>query len=801
MDVEMSVSQLADLLTEIGLEVEGVETHEQVKGGMEGIVIGEVKTCDKHPNADRLSLTTVDVGREDHLQVVCGAPNVAAGQKVLVATVGTTLYDKEGNPWKIKKGKIRGEVSEGMICAADEVGLGDDHSGIMVLEPDTETGKLAKDHFELKEDTVFEIGLTPNRSDATSHIGVAKDLAAALKVNHGFKGEVKLPEIIDLPMSVNPEEVKVLVENSQACPRFSGILIRDLEIKPSPGWLVDCLSAIGVRPINNIVDVTNFVLHEMGQPLHAYDWSKVGGHEVRVKTLPEGSKFTTLDEQERSLTSNDLMICDGNDAGMCIAGVFGGQGSGVTADSTSIFLESAHFDSKWVRRSSTRHLLFTDAAKVFEKGSDPNICVYALRRAAALICELAGGRIASEVIDIYPEPVKPKEVRLSYQKLARLVGAEISPDEVKNILLALEMEILEGNEDVISVAVPTNKSDVTREADLIEEVLRIYGYNKVPVQAKMTFAVHSLPQPDAGSIRSRISDYLSSIGFHEMMSMSMVDNKYVGAGIANKEEELIRINNTSHIHLEIMRPNLMVSALEAVRHNQNHQQTRIRLFEFGKSYQVLDGHYTEADHLTISLYGWSDESWLLSGVSEEKEYYVLKQVSEHVLSLLGLDHWKIEMADSPEFAAGVKYTIGRDCLAKLGVMHPDLCKKMDVKGPVFLVDFDWNKLLELARVDQVKVKPLGRFPSVRRDLALVLDKGVPYDDVLQSIKHAAGKTLEEVNLFDVYQAEKALGKGQKSYALSVTLRNTEKTFSDKEIEKIMHKILRRLEKDVHATLR
>ena len=496
--IEMTPERIGEILTDIGLEVEGMEVVQSVKGGLEGVVVGHVTSCGKHPNADKLSLTTVDVGSERDLQIVCGAPNVAQGQKVLVATIGTTLYDADEKPWTIKKGKIRGEVSEGMICAEDELGLGASHNGIMVLPEETAVGTLASDHFNVETDYVFEIGLTPNRSDATNHLGTAKDLAAALKINYGHDGVVKLPAVNDFKVDSKDLPVEVVVENSEACPRYVGVSIKDIEIKESPEWLKRRLKAVGVRPINNIVDITNFVLHETGQPLHAFDLKEIKDRKVIVKTLPEGSTFVSLDEVERKLSSQDLMICDGQSNGMCIAGVFGGVKSGVKEHTTDIFLESAHFNAKWVRRSSMRHNLRTDAAKVFEKGSDPNVSLYALKRACLLMKELAGAKVASEIVDIYPEPVQPRQIEVRYERVKTLIGVDITPVEIRTILEAMEMEIIRESDSSFVVSVPTNKSDVIREVDVIEEILRIYGFNKVPISDKLNTSITVSPNPDPG---------------------------------------------------------------------------------------------------------------------------------------------------------------------------------------------------------------------------------------------------------------------------------------------------------------
>ncbi len=800
-DLNQSPEKLAEILTEIGLEVEGYETTYPVPGGLEGVIVGEVIECSPHPNADRLSLTKVNIGADNLLQVVCGAPNVAKGQKVLVATVGTSLYDKEGTPWKIKKGKIRGEVSEGMICAEDELNLGNDHSGIIVLDDMAEVGTAAREQMGIQADTIFEIGLTPNRSDATSHLGVALDLAAALKINYGHDGVVQRPSVATWQIDNQDLPIKVSVDDFQACPRYAGVCIQGVHIGESPDWLKARLLSIGVRPINNVVDVTNFVLHEMGQPLHAFDYRQVTNQEVRVKVLPDGTIFKSLDEVDRKLSDNDLMICDGEDRGMCIAGVFGGINSGVTDSTTDIFLESAHFNALWVRRTSTRHLLYTDAAKTFEKGSDPNICVTALKRAALLIKELAGGSIASEIIDIYPDPVEPKVIELSYAQLNKLVGTNIPTDEVQNILEAMEMVIKSSDEEGLAVAVPTNKADVLREADLIEEVLRIYGFNKVPVSDQMSFAMQPSAHPDPSTIKNKIANYLASNGFLEMMALSMVDRKYVEEVFEFEESALVRINNTSNVQIEVMRPDLMISALEAVVHNQNRQQTSLRLFEFGKTYQQEDGEYVERGVLSLTLSGFSMDSWLADSLPSEKEFFVLKSMVEGIFGQLGLQGLKTSHSESKSFSSGLAYGRGKQQFAAVGRVSENLIQGMQIRGPVFYAEIDWDLVLQFAKIDQVKLAAISRYPTVRRDLAMVINRTVPFDQIRALIEKRYRKVISEINLFDVYEDEKVLGQGKKSYALSIVFQDPTRTFSDKDVDKMTDTIIADLGSQLGAKLR
>ena len=593
------IERISEILTDLGLEVEGVEQQESIKGGLKGVVIGHVLECTKHPNADKLSLTKVDIGQGDPVQIVCGAPNVAAGKKVVVATVGTELYSAEGEAWKIKKGKIRGEVSEGMICAEDELGLGNDHSGIIVLPEDTPVGIAARDFYNVEDDYVIEIGLTPNRSDATCHMGVAEDIAAYFKINTEDNAQVKdfIPEEFEVDVPGNNFEVHI--ENKEACPRYTGVLLSDVEVKESPDWLKNLLGVIGVRPINNIVDITNFILHAYGQPLHAFDADKIGGNQIRVKNLPSGSKFVSLDEKERTLHEEDLMICDGNDAPMCIAGVFGGLNSGVVNETKHIFLESAHFASTGIRKSSTRHLLRTDAAKIFEKGSDPNLTLKALKKAVYLLKEYAGAKVTSEIVDVYPVKIEPVKILVNFSNVNRLIGAGLSNEEIVNILHALNMTTKVVDDSKVYVEVPTNKADVVREVDVIEEILRIYGFNKVEIPTVLRTTIQSLDYPNARGIQKAVSSLLASNGFNEMMGLSLVESKWYG-GI---QDNFVQINNTSNIHLDIMRPEAIVSGLESVARNINYQQTDVSLFEFGKSYTKNEDSFAESKFLSLFLTG------------------------------------------------------------------------------------------------------------------------------------------------------------------------------------------------------
>ena len=801
-ELNLQPDQISDILTEIGLEVEGVERQESIPGGLQGIVIGEVMECGKHPNADRLSITKVNVGGEALVQIVCGAPNVAAGQKVPVATVGTTLYSKEGESFKIKKGKIRGEVSEGMICAEDELGLGTDHEGIMVLRADTPVGTPAADYFEIKEDVVLEIGLTPNRSDATCHTGVAKDLAAALKVNYDHSGEVRMPDVSSWQQDNNDHPIKVSVRNTTACPRYTGVTISNLTVAESPAWLKERLQAIGVRPVNNVVDVTNFVLHELGQPLHAFDLQKISGQEVIVDTLPEGTPFTTLDEVERKLSAEDLMICGGDGAGMCIGGVFGGMHSGVTEGTSEIFLEAAHFHQRWIRRSSGRHLLYTDASKVFEKGSDPNICLYGLKRAALLLKEVAGGKISSEIIDIYPEPVQAAPIKLKYAHLNRLVGTEISEAKVSDILEALEAEILHRSDEGLEVRFPTNKVDVIREADVIEEVLRIYGFNQVPMSGRMNLGISLTAQVDRRAARERVSNNLVATGHHEIMGLSLVRQDYFDEIMPLDKDKLVRINNTSNVQIEIMRPNLLISALEAVLYNQNRQQTGLKIFEFGKSYQREGKDYEETLHLSLAQTATQEASWLKDkSTLKDDTFFRLKASVQQVLNQLGVLNYKEQILTHDHYEFGLSYELGRHALVRFGAVSTALLKKFGIRGALYFADFSWDKIVQVSKVDQITSAQISKFPSVRRDLALVMGDELTYADIAREIRQTLKKSLVSLDLFDVYRDEELEQAGKKSYAMSLVFEDPDKTFSDKEIDGRIAQLLKQLERKFDIRLR
>lgn len=795
-DLDLPLDRISEILTDIGLEVEGLKKVESIPGGLEGMVVGHVIQCDKHPNADKLSLTKVDIGGGEPLQIVCGAPNVASGQKVIVATVGATLYPTEGDPFKIKKGKIRGEVSEGMICAEDEIGLGSSHAGIMVLPETTEIGIQAKDHFKVDSDYVFDIGLTPNRSDAICHLGVAADLEAYLKINEpNYIPSFKDPDVSQFKIDISNSPYKVNVENEKDAPRYSGIHLTDVQVGPSPQWMKNLLTSIGVRSINNVVDITNFVLHEFGQPLHAFDAEKIQGQEVRVKNLPEGTLFKSLDEVERKLSAKDLMICDGDDNPMCIAGVFGGLNSGVTESTNHIFLESAHFSASSARTSSTLHQLRTDAAKVFEKGSDPSITVIALKRAANLLKEYAHATINSSIVDEYPNPVEKPEIHLRYKHIDRHIGTSIDKEEIHDILRALNMELTPVDDHSIIVKVPTNKADVLREVDLIEEILRIYGFNKVPIPEKLTTTINFQKHPTKNYLRNKIADYLADNGFNEMMGLSLIESKYY-----DEKKDLIEINNTSNVHLDIMRPDALLSGLRHVVHNHNHQQNDLKLFEFGKVYSKSDQTFEEEEFISIFMTGMSAaNSW--NNQVENVDFFNLKKCVNDLFSKLNIQKFQISEVDSNHFNFGLKYHRGEKVIVELGKVTRGICSKMDIDKEVYYAVFNFTELFDCVKKAKVKIDLISKYPSTYRDLAVVMDEAVTFEQIEKVVRKSEKKLIRDIQLFDVYRSEEQLGKDKKSYALRFVFQDDNKTLKDKDMDKVMKSITQNLENQVDAHIR
>jgi phenylalanyl-tRNA synthetase beta chain len=807
-DMDVDPHELSAILTDIGLEVEGFETFQSIKGGLEGIVIGEVITCERHANADKLSVTTVDVGAGELLPIVCGAPNVAKGQKVLVATVGTTLYDGEES-FKIKKAKIRGEVSQGMICAEDELGLGSSHEGIMVLPDEVKVGTPASQYFNIETDYIYEIGLTPNRADAASHIGSARDLVAGL--NRYFKTRsyaLQLPSVDDFHVDNHELDIEVVVEDQLACPRYSGITIKDIEVKESPEWLKTRLNSIGIRPINNVVDITNFVLQETGHPLHAFDAAKIKGNKVVVKKLSDQTPFVTLDEMERKLHPDDLMIC--NEAeGMCMAGVFGGADSGVTDKTTSVFIESAYFDPRHVRKTSKRHALQTDASFRFERGADPNITLYALKRAALLIKELAGGTISSDIKDVYPQPIEKWTIDVSYAHVDRLIGNSIDHEIIKEIVQDLEMEIIEESEDGLKLLIPTFKVDVTREVDVIEEILRIYGYNQIKFEDKIHSSVSLRPKPDLEKIQNEISDYLVAKGFAEMMNNSLTKSAYIDQSKVLDAKNSVDLLNPLSKDLNIMRQSLLFGGLEVIAYNQNRRIQDVKIFEFGKTYFKKDNYdkakgvknYYEEKHLSLFATGRiEEENW--NARNSKTNFYYVKGLAEGIMTKLGIERRNLDVIEieNDHFRYALQLKSGDKMLLQLGSVNPRWLKNFDIKNEVFVADFNWDTLIKLLPPHEVQYQAVSKFPAVRRDLALVVDKKVAFEDLKKVAFATERKLLQSVGIFDVYEGDK-IPEGKKSYALSFVLQDKTKTLTDKVIEKTMRRLQQAFEKEMAAGLR
>lgn len=811
LDIELTPDALSELLTDCGLEVEGLEKWQSVKGGMEGIVIGEVKTCTKHPDADRLSITTVDIGGSI-VPIVCGAPNVSAGQKVVVATVGTRLYTNDDS-FEIKKAKLRGQPSEGMICAEDEIGMGDGHDGIMVLPENTEVGLPAANYFNIEDDYVFEIGLTPNRTDAMSHIGVARDIKAVLDSRDFFtenatERSLIIPEVNSFAVDNTELDIPIIVENVEACPRYSGVTLNGIEVKESPGWLKNRLNAIGLRPINNIVDITNYVLHETGQPLHAFDAEKIVDNKVIVKKMAEGSKFTTLDEIERELSVNDLMICNGKD-GMCIGGVFGGIASGVSEKTTSIFLESAYFDPVHIRRSSKLHDLQTDASFRFERGVDPEMTIYALKRASLLIKEIAGGTVSSEIHDIYPKKFEKINILLSWKNIDRLIGKSIGNDAIVNILKALEFNILSRDDQGLKVSVPMYRVDVTREADVIEEILRIYGYNNVEIHSKLLSSISPARKPDPEKIRATLSEYLCSNGFNEIMNNSLTNTEYFENPEFNKNETIQILNPLSR-DLNAMRQSLLFGGLESVLHNQNRKMDDLKLFEFGNVYKnnpnaekddQVTKKYLENFHLGLFITGKKDpESWYTEDKSAD--LYELKSICQNLVTKAGLSVQKLEFSEEVDsyYDEEIHYKSGNKTVMKIGAVSTKILKRFDIKQVVYFAEINMDVVIKMAAKHKISFSEIPRFPEVRRDLALLLDSGIRYSEIEKIAYATEKKLLKHVNLFDVYEG-KNIGVGKKSYAVSFILQDEDKTLTDKVIEKVMRKLIQAYQHQLKATIR
>ncbi|MEO6283045.1 MAG: phenylalanine--tRNA ligase subunit beta [Dyadobacter sp.] len=796
-EITETPQEIGKLLTATGLEVESIEEIESIKGGLRGVLIGQVLTCEKHPEADRLSLTTVDVGGENLLSIVCGAPNVAAGQKVIVATVGAVLYPTGSDqPLVLKKSKIRGALSEGMICAEDELGLGSSHDGILVLETALANGTPASEYFGISSDYLIEIGLTPNRADAASHYGVARDLKAVLN------RPVTLPSVDGFAVTNHTLPITVEVKNQDACPRYTGLTISGITVGESPQWLKDRLQTIGIRSINNIVDITNYVCHELGQPMHAFDAEKVIGNKVVVTTVADGTPFITLDGVERKISGSDLMICNAGSSGspepMCIAGVFGGLTSGVTNQTTAIFLESAYFSPAWVRKTAQRFALKTDSSFRFERGTDPNMPLFALKRAALLIEQIAGGTVTSEITDIYPQPVQDFRVVMSYKNIDRLIGKTLDRALIKTILESLDIQLADENESSFMAIVPPYRVDVQREADVIEEILRIYGFGQVELSETLSSDFLSdFPINDPEKLKLRVAELLVGNGFNEMINNSLTKPEYqasLGESLAGNP---VKILNYLSEDLSVMRQTLLFSGLEVIAYNSNRRQKDLKVFEFGKTYHEINEKYVEKERLSVFVTGSiAQESWFEK--SRETVFHDLAAFVNQVLTAVKIREVEKQPADTAIFKEGLTLSFKGKAVVSFGLLHGSLSKKLDVKAPVFFADFDWDYILRQYHA-AVEYKEVSKFPEVRRDLSVVVNKKITFEELRQIAYKTERQLLRSVNVFDVYEGANLEGK--KSYSISFTLQDDQQTLTDKVIDKTMQRLIGAYEREFEAVIR
>jgi len=794
--VTVEPERLARILTSIGLEVESFEKYEEVKGGLKGLVIGEVISTEKHPNADKLTLTKVSIGNGEPLQIVCGAPNVEAGQKVIVAKVGTTIYPINNEPVTMKVAKIRNVESHGMICAEDEVGLGTSHAGIMVLKEDAKVGVDAAEYFQPYEDWIYELGITPNRMDAMSHWGIAKDVCAYLNHHENKSLRPKIPNTNSFKIDTRSLPIAVSVENTKSCQRYSGVSIAGVTIKESPVWLQKKLKAIGLRPINNIVDITNFIQHETGQPLHAFDADEIKGKRIVVKNLPEGTKFVTLDEKERKLSKEDLIICDA-EGGICIAGVFGGLHSGVTDKTKNIFLESAWFNPVDIRKTSFRHGLRTDAATRFEKNIDISNTVVVLKRAALMIKELCGGQIASDIVDVYPDPVNKTEVSIKYHYLKKLSGKNYHPDTVKNILNNLGFEIVKDGIDEIRVAVPFSKPDISLPADIVEEILRIDGLDNIEIPTAITITPSVEENYLSHTLKEKVANYFVGLGFHEMMTNSITNAAYF---TEEEKQRMVKMLNSLSAELNILRPSLLETSLEVVARNLNHKNNDLKLFEFGKGYFTSGSErYHEPEQVCIVISGnVNDQSWKQKNIASD--FFYIKGVVSSVLQLLGIKPDTIETLPVPKLHDHIIYKANGELVAGAGEVNQNVLSQFGIKQPVFFAALNWESVLKLASLQSLSITELPKYPSVMRDISMVVQKSLAYGEVEKSVNKLRLDKLQEVKLFDIFESEK-LGADKKSIAVSFTFLDQEKTLTDKEIDGWMSEIMTTLEKELNAEIR
>ncbi|MCR4765411.1 MAG: phenylalanine--tRNA ligase subunit beta [Bacteroidaceae bacterium] len=808
-DFDLSPLELAEALTSIGLEVGGVEEIQSIKGGLEGLVIGEVLTCEPHPNSDHMHVTNVNIGSGEPVQIVCGAPNVAAGQKVVVATIGTKLYDGD-DCFTIKKSKLRGIDSCGMICAEDEIGIGTDHSGIIILPEDATVGTPAKDYYNIKSDFVLEVDITPNRADACSHYGVARDLYAYL-VQRGIATQLHKPTVDDFQVDNNDLDIDVTIENGEACPRYAGITVKGVTVKESPEWLQNHLRMIGLRPINNIVDITNYILFAFGHPMHCFDADKIKGNQVIVKCMPQGTPFVTLDGVERKLNERDLMICNSEEP-MCIGGVFGGLESGTTEETKNVFLESAYFHPTWIRKTARRHGLNTDASFRYERGIDPNNTIYILKLAAMMVKELAGGTISSEIKNVSCKEFPPFRVELSYQHVNELIGKNIPTETVKSIVKSLEMEVVNETSEGLVLDVPQYRVDVQRDCDVIEDILRIYGYNNVEIPTTLKSSLVEETETDkSNKLQNLIAEQLVGAGFHEIMNNSLTKAAYYEDLASYPAENLVRLMNPLSSDLNVMRETLLFGGLETIARNANHKNPDLKLFEYGNCYyyraekrneEKALAPYSESYHLGLWLTGKDKQgSWIHA--DEENNAYMLKAYVENILSRVGLRmrDLSIENLNTDIFASAIVIkTHGGKRLALMGLITRKILKQFDIDNAVYFADINWIEVMRSIRSNKISFKELPKFPSVRRDLALLVDKNIQFAQIEKLVFDADRKLIKNVNLFDVYEG-KHLELGKKSYAISITLQDENQTLNDKVIDKVMQKIIKSLEDKIDAKLR
>lgn len=808
-DFDLTPEEVSAALTSIGLETDGVEEVQSIKGGLEGLVVGEVLTCEPHPNSDHMHITTVDLGEGEPVQIVCGAANVAAGQKVIVATLGTKLYDGDQS-FTIKKSKLRGVESNGMICAEDEIGVGTSHDGIIVLPQDVVPGTLAKDYYNIKSDYVFEVDITPNRADACSHYGVARDLYAWL-VQNGYQTSLHRPETSEFKVDNHDMDIDVVVENTEACPRYAGVAIKNVTVKESPEWLQNKLRLIGVRPVNNIVDITNYILHAYGQPMHCFDADKIKGGKIVVKTCQEGTKFVTLDEVERKLSERDLMICNAEEP-MCIAGVFGGLDSGTTETTKDVFLESAYFHPTWVRKTARRHGLSTDSSFRFERGIDPNGTIYALKEAAILVKELAGGEIASDIKDNYPAPIADFAVELSYEYINSLVGKVIPAETIKSIVTSLEMKIVAETAEGLSLSVPAYRVDVQRPCDVVEDILRIYGYNNVEIPTSLKSSLNVEGEEDKSvKLQNLVSEQLIGCGFNEILNNSLTAASYYDGLETYKPENLVRVMNPLSNDLNVMRASLLFGGLECIQHNANRKNADLRFFEFGNCYhfnaekknpEKVLAAYSEELHLGLWLTGkYISNSWAHPDMNSS--VYELKAYVLNIFSRLGVNLGAMvfgNLSDDIYSVAISIHTRGGKLVATFGVLSKKLQKAFDIDNEVYYADINWKELMKAIKGKKVTYTEISKFPAVKRDLALLIDKKVQFAEIEKIAYETDKKLLKSVELFDVYEG-KNLEAGKKSYAVSFVLQDENATLNDKQIDKLMQKLITNLQNKLDAKLR